>query len=451
VNRRPTCAQPWHTVANRWHIAQRRWHTSRETAANTSFGLGASALPRTSRRIFVVTTGRGAGTPDADAHHPAERTLASAFDDVDSTEHVLHSARLDGTHAVGAPGSPNDVTRTSVNVIHQEDNVVRVLLIAAAIFAGCTPPPAPLAPPPALKADITWLASPLLDGRATGSAGNDSAALYIARTYAALNLAGAFPTTSCEKAPCRTLYDQLFFPPPDVLKDAGIREDAAARNVAAIVPGSDPALAGEYIVVGAHFDHLNHSGYGALDRQSRLQPHLGADDNASGTAAVLELARRLSLNPVRRSVLLVNFGSEELGLFGSAAFVKRSPVQRDSIVAMLNIDMVGRLRRERVYVYGLASSPQWKRLLDRANLTTRLWTDVHDELGEDGTGSDHENFSKVGIPAVHFTTGIHPDWHTANDKANRLDLPGEMRVIALIENLVRFIGDSTAVIRPGRR
>jgi hypothetical protein len=332
------------------------------------------------------------------------------------------------------------------------------LILTLLAGAGCAPPPAPVGAPPApgatalaVAADITWLASPLLDGRATGSAGNDSAALYIARAYDQMGLAGAFPGSCRAATPCRPRYDQLFYPPSDVLAEAGISSDAGARNMGAIVPGSDPSLRGEYIVVGAHFDHLGRTGYGARDPRFAHQPHLGADDNASGTAAVLELARRLAARPVRRSVILVNFGSEELGEFGSRAFVMRPPVLLDSIAAMVNIDMVGWLRRDRVYVYGLASSPEWRGLLNRANATTHLDEDLNYEHGLRNTGSDHDNFAASGIPAVHFTTGIHDAWHTIDDKVDRLDIPGEMRVINLIENLVRLIGDSAKFLPTPRR
>jgi peptidase M28-like protein len=326
------------------------------------------------------------------------------------------------------------------------------MLISGAACSSAPPPAAALAAPtPGVSADIAWLASPLLEGRATGSAGNDSAALYIARSYVQIGLAGLFPSIRCEVAPCDTRYDQLFIPPPDVLKEAGIRSDAAGRNMGAMVPGSDSALRGEYVVIGAHFDHLGRTGYGALDTRTPNEPHLGADDNASGTAAVLELARRLARQPVRRSVVLVNFGAEELGLFGSKAFVVRPPVRLDSVVAMINIDMVGRLRRDRVYVYGLGFNREWRRLLEQANATVHLNPDLHEESGLRGTASDHDNFRAVGIPSIHFTTGTHAEYHTADDKWETIDINGEMRVITLVESLIRILGDIPNVGAPLRR
>jgi hypothetical protein len=325
------------------------------------------------------------------------------------------------------------------------------LISSAACSSAPAPAPALAAPAPGVSADIAWLASPLLEGRATGSAGNDSAALYIARTYVQIGLPGAFPSIRCEVAPCDARYDQLFIPPPGALQEAGIRPDAAGRNMGAIVPGSDSLLHSQYVVIGAHFDHLGRTGFGAMDRRTPNEPHLGADDNASGTAAVLELARRLARRPVRRSVVLVNFGAEELGLYGSRAFVVRPPVKLDSVVAMINIDMVGRLRRDRVYVYGLRENREWKRWLAEANATVHLTPELHDEPGLQGTASDHDNFSAVGIPSIHFTTGTHAEYHTADDKWETIDINGEMRVITLIENLIRILGDVPNVGAPLRR
>lgn len=304
----------------------------------------------------------------------------------------------------------------------------------------------------ALVADLRYLSSAQLDGRATGSPGNDSAAAYLTRTYAGLGIPGLFPSQNCMPGmACRALHYQLFFLPTDVLSAAGIREDATASNIGAVLAGADPTLRGQFVVIGAHFDHLGRTGYGALDGGSRTLPHLGADDNASGTAAVLELARRFVATPTRRSIIFLHFGAEELGLFGSRAFVRRPPVVLDSIAAMLNLDMVGRMKRERVFVFGVGTSRAWKRLIEQANAGTKLWTDLQDALS-DGLGtSDHENFVNVAVPALHFTTGTHEDWHTAEDRFARLNLGGERRVVDLVERLVRTVADSIPVLRPSVR
>src|SRR5439155_20853428 len=144
------------------------------------------------------------------------------------------------------------------------------------------------------------------------------------------------------------------------------------QNIAALLPGRDVAMRGQVIVLGAHIDHLGRSTDGALDPEARDAIRNGADDNASGTAAVLELARLFAAHPARRSILFVNFSSEELGLLGSQYFVEHSPVALDSIVAMINFDMVGRMRRDSVIVYGVATAREFPALLDSANARVRL-------------------------------------------------------------------------------
>jgi hypothetical protein len=137
--------------------------------------------------------------------------------------------------------------------------------------------------------------------------------------------------------------------------------------VVALVEGTDPAVRGQVVVVGAHYDHLGRETTFAADPKAGRVIHNGADDNASGTAAVLELARRLQARPPRRSVLFVAFSGEELGILGSSHFVDHSPVPADSMAAMLNFDMVGRLRDDKVIVYGTGTAAELPALVDSAN------------------------------------------------------------------------------------
>jgi hypothetical protein len=168
--------------------------------------------------------------------------------------------------------------------------------------------------------DVSYLASAPLNGRATGSAGNESAP---GLSDAAVPIFADQPRLQvriCDSVgACVFSYQQSFRLLPMTLRLAGIDSNALAFNVAAAIPGTDSVLQHQWIVIGAHYDHLGQTGYGALDHRTATRPHLGADDNASGTAAVLELAARLANSPMRRSVLLVHFGAEELGLFGSKA------------------------------------------------------------------------------------------------------------------------------------
>jgi aminopeptidase YwaD len=278
-----------------------------------------------------------------------------------------------------------------------------------------------------VRNDIRYLASDALEGRGTGTPGNDSAAAFAARRYAALGLRPLSPG-----------YLQPFQARSAMLAHAGGLAAVQTQNIVALLQGKDPALRGQTIVIGAHIDHLGRSTAGALDPDAGDAIRNGADDNASGTAAVLELARLLSARPTRRSVIFVNFSGEELGLLGSQYFVEHSPVPLDSIVAMLNFDMVGRMRGDSLIVYGVATARELPLLLDSANATVGL----HLRGIGDGFGpSDHSSFFARNIPVLHFFTNLHDDYHRATDDADKINAAGEARVIALAERVVRDLDD----------
>lgn len=280
----------------------------------------------------------------------------------------------------------------------------------------------------AIRRDIEYLASPALAGRLTGTPGNDSAAAYIARRYRALGLRAL----SAE-------YKQHFSARPPV--HGGPSPSLPTENVFAVLPGRDASLRNEYVIVGAHFDHLGTSTDGALDPDARAAVRLGADDNASGTAAVLELARLLASSPTRRSIIFVNFTGEEEGVLGSAYFVDHMPVAIDSVDAMLNFDMVGRMKTDRLIVYGVATATEMPALLDSANRAPAL------RIAAQGDGygpSDHSSFYAKGIPVLHFFTDLHDDYHRASDTPDKINAAGEARVVAYAERVLRAIADRPA-------
>jgi hypothetical protein len=278
-----------------------------------------------------------------------------------------------------------------------------------------------------VRGDIEYLASDALEGRGTGTPGNDSAAVFAARRYASLKLQTLSPG-----------YLQPFNARSAMLAHTGGPTELRTQNVVAFLPGRDPALRGQTIVLGAHIDHLGRSTAGALDPEARDAIRNGADDNASGTAAVLELARLLSARPTRRSVLFVNFSGEELGLLGSQYFVEHAPVPIDSIVAMLNFDMVGRMRGDSLIVYGVATARELPALLDSARISGGSPLFVRG-IGDGFGPSDQSSFFARGIPVLHFFTNLHEDYHRASDDANKINAAGEARVIALAERVVRLI------------
>jgi hypothetical protein len=335
--------------------------------------------------------------------------------------------------------------------------VARAALLSAVLLAGCRSVNRGAEPPRAtaerIRSDIAYLADDRLEGRGTGTAGNDSAASWLARRHASLGLRPVVLDTAvagCSAGPasvrCRT-FVQVFTARGAELAHAGKPEGVRTGNVVAMVPGRDATLAGEIVVIGAHFDHLGRSTAGALDPEARDAIRNGADDNASGTAAVLELARRFAARPARRSIVFAHFTAEELGLLGSQWFVEHSPVPVDSIVAMLNFDMVGRLRNDRLIVYGTGTARELPALLDSANVEPKLRLNpVADGFGP----SDQSSFYAKGIPVLHFFTDLHEDYHRATDDVEKIDAEGEARVVALAERVARAIADRPARLTPVR-
>ncbi|HEY0243577.1 MAG TPA: M28 family peptidase [Gemmatimonadaceae bacterium] len=318
---------------------------------------------------------------------------------------------------------------------------MRILSLAVLVCLGCTAGVrssspdlgAAVADSTAIRSDISYLASDALEGRATGTAGNDSAAAYIARRYQYLRLAAPYPG-----------YLQSFVAGSAGALHFGDTAGKKTQNVVAILNGSDPAYRGKYIVVGAHFDHLGRGLRYSMDPQAGDAIRNGADDNASGTAAVLQLARMLSVSKPRHSVVFVTFSGEEEGLLGSQYFVENSPVPVDSIVAMFNFDMVGRLKDDKLFVYGTGSASEFPALVDSANL--KLVPALNIQGGGDGFGaSDHSSFYAKNIPVLHFFTDSHADYHRATDDVEKINVAGEARVVNLAFDMIKSVD-----MRPSR-
>ncbi|MDQ6635522.1 MAG: M28 family peptidase [Gemmatimonadota bacterium] len=297
--------------------------------------------------------------------------------------------------------------------------------------------------------DIAYLADDRLEGRGTGTAGNDSAAAYLARRLSALGLRPLLVDTArgdCRGAEVPTscrVFLQRFTAYSAEMAHAGRAGGVPTQNVIALIPGRDPALRSQFVVIGAHYDHLGRSTAGAMDPEARDAIRNGADDNASGTAAVLELARMFSERPARRSILVAHFSGEELGLLGSQWLVEHAPapVTLDSVTAMVNFDMVGRLRNDKLIVYGVATAHELRAIVDSANVAPRLSISAQG----DGFGpSDHSSFYAKGIPVLHFFTDLHDDYHRATDDVEKINTTGEARVVALAERVVRAIADRPA-------
>ncbi|MBM3405274.1 MAG: M28 family peptidase, partial [Bacteroidetes bacterium] len=198
------------------------------------------------------------------------------------------------------------------------------------------------------------------------------------------------------------------------------------RNVVAMIPGSDPTLQSEYLVLGAHFDHLGMGGKGTNSREAdTLVIHNGADDNASGTALMIELAEKFTAHRdnLRRSLLFVAFSGEEMGLLGSKHFVNHPPVGVENMKAMFNFDMVGRLDREKntLTISGSGTSLEGDSILDVKALSYPF--KLNHSKGGSG-GSDHASFYGKNIPVFFFFSGMHTDYHKSTDDIEKINFDG---------------------------
>lgn len=218
-------------------------------------------------------------------------------------------------------------------------------------------------------------------------------------------------------------------------------------NVIAMVEGTDPVLRNEYVLVGAHFDHLGYGGMGTGSRRpDTMAIHNGADDNASGSAAIAEIIEKIASEPFRRSVIYIAFGAEEMGLLGSKYFTENPVTELNKIRFMLNLDMVGRLGADKVFtIGGVGTSPEFKTIIE--NLIPVYG--FKPTLSQEGYGpSDHASFYAKNIPVMFLFTGVHEDYHTPADDAEKINYEGQkliadfafdvLKDIANRENFIQF-------------
>ncbi len=209
------------------------------------------------------------------------------------------------------------------------------------------------------------------------------------------------------------------------------RTRKTVRNVVGMLPGSDPALQNEVVVAGAHYDHLGLGDRNSLAPSQIGQIHHGADDNASGTSGVLELARLASKNKqaFKRSIVFMTFAGEELGLLGSSYFVNHPTIPLENITAMINMDMIGRLTNDRLFVGGVGTSPNFKSWVEDFNKSVGLKLDYSDS----GFGaSDHTSFNAKKIPVLFIFSGLHADYHKPSDTYDKINAQGAVKVLSLV-------------------
>ncbi len=217
------------------------------------------------------------------------------------------------------------------------------------------------------------------------------------------------------------------------------RVQAEVKNVIGVLEGEGP-LADETVVIGAHYDHVGRGGEGSLAPGSK-EIHNGADDNASGTAALVELARRFAARqekPPRRLVFIA-FTAEELGLLGSAQYVKEPVFPLDKTVAMFNMDMVGRLKDDKLTIFGSGTAPRWEKMIDEMGKEYGFKVTKKPE----GFGpSDHSSFYGKKIPVLHFFTGTHSDYHRPGDDWEKVNPAGMRRVVEVMERMIQDVAST---------
>ena len=212
---------------------------------------------------------------------------------------------------------------------------------------------------------------------------------------------------------------------------------ATVNNVLAWLPGQSD----EYVIIGAHYDHLGRGNFDSLAPSQIGQIHPGADDNASGTAGVLELARLLARQrgQLKRSILFMNFAGEELGLLGSAEWVKEPTKPLAKAVAMINMDMIGRIRDDKVYIGGVGTGSNFKTVLEQAQKDNPFTV----EYSAGGySSSDHTSFVSKQIPVLFFFSGLHSDYHKPSDTWDKINASSATRLLDVVENVALQLADA---------
>src|SRR5688572_2797404 len=225
-----------------------------------------------------------------------------------------------------------------------------------------------------------------------------------------------------------------------------VREKKTARNVIAYLPaaGSTSGVQKPWVVVGAHYDHLGRGGgdNSLASRDEAGRAHVGADDNASGTASVIALAEALSKQPQRkRNLLIALWSAEEIGLIGSKEFLAAPPVPVSQMAAYLNFDMVGRMTNNKLAAQATGTSPVWASLIERANVRAGFDITIQPDPYQP---TDVSSFNEASVPSLNFTTGAHTDYHKPSDTADKINYEDLDRVVDLSAAITRQLMDVDA-------
>ena len=277
-----------------------------------------------------------------------------------------------------------------------------------------------------LQVDVIYLSSDFLKGRETGTEGEQQAAAYLATRFEEIGL------TPKGTEEWYQSFDFSFSTNPHAAPGSG--ESRTGTNVIGYLDNN----AENTVVIGAHFDHLGYGYFGSRQPGSH-EIHNGADDNASGTAGLLEIATQLKHSAAKNNnYLFIGFSGEELGLYGSKHFVKSPTLPAEQINYMINLDMVGRLNEEGVLaVNGTGTSPSWNEVLEKARPAG-----IDIKKHESGVGaSDHTSFYLEEIPVLHFFTGQHQDYHKASDDSDLINYEGIQQVSSYVVGIIESLDE----------
>jgi hypothetical protein len=293
---------------------------------------------------------------------------------------------------------------------------------------------APVFDPASMMRHVHVLAAAGMEGRGVGTQGLDKAGRYIAD---ALRRAGLEPGAD----------DGTFFQTFE--EDGGPDgQPAKLRNVVGVIPGTDPQLAKRPLIIGAHYDHLGF-GWPDVHEGQRGQLHPGADDNASGVAVLLEVAKLMATGAKSlRPIVFVAFSGEEWGRRGSKHFVRatqRFPAK--NAIAMVNLDTIGRLGTQKLMVLGSGSATEWVHIARGVGFTTGVESTC---VPEDPEASDQASFLEVGIPAIQLFSGAHPDYHRPTDTIDKVDADGMAKVATWLRETATYLADRKEPLTPGK-
>ncbi|REL25033.1 PDZ domain-containing protein [Rhodohalobacter sp. SW132] len=310
-----------------------------------------------------------------------------------------------------------------MNYISGQLSSLGIITLILFIIYGCSEPAPSGEHDVSIREHVEWLTSDELEGRLAGSAGEATAANYIADQFLQHGLIPAGDEG--------TYFQQFVLEGP--IPQAMQMENHIARNVVAKIEGRGES--DEVIVIGAHYDSQGRGGMISMETGDERVIHPGADDNASGTAGLLWLAGYFSDNTPDKDMIFVAFSGEEMGLLGSGFFVEQMEIEPENVLAMINFDMIGRMEGNELTIFGTGTAEQWNDILqdidsDSLNITRT----------PAGTGaSDHASFYEAGIPVLHYHTGTHTDYHRSSDTANKINYAGIEKVMNHASILIELL------------